>query len=52
MPLGLYAFFGEDTAEWGKIMAASALTTLPTLILFLPLQTRLAAGLAQGAVRQ
>ena len=52
MPLGLYAFFGEDTAEWGKIMAASALTTLPTLILFLPLQTRLAAGLAQGAVKQ
>ena len=52
MPLGLYAFFGEDAAEWGKIMAASALTTLPTLLLFLPLQTRLAAGLAQGAVRQ
>ena len=52
MPLGLYAFFGEDTAEWGKIMAASALTTLPTLILFLPLQTRLTAGLAQGALKQ
>ena len=50
LPPGLYAFFGEDTAEWGKIMAASALTTLPTLILFLPLQTRLAAGLAQGAI--
>jgi ABC-type glycerol-3-phosphate transport system permease component len=52
MPLGLYAFFGEDTAEWGNIMAASALTTLPTLLLFLPLQTRLAAGLAAGAVKQ
>jgi ABC-type glycerol-3-phosphate transport system permease component len=52
MPLGLYAFFGEDTAEWGKIMAASALTTLPTLILFLPLRTRLAAGLALGAIKQ
>ena len=52
MPLGLYAFFGEDVAEWGKIMAASALTTLPTLVLFLPLQTRLASGLAQGSVRQ
>jgi ABC-type glycerol-3-phosphate transport system permease component len=52
MPLGLYAFFGEDAAEWGKIMAAAALTTLPTLLLFLPLQTQLAAGLAQGAVKQ
>ena len=40
MPLGLYAFFGEDTTEWGNIMAASALTTFPTLLLFLPLQSR------------
>ena len=52
MPLGLYAFFGEDTAEWGNIMAASALTTAPTLLLFLPLQTRLASGLAAGGVKQ
>ena len=52
MPLGLYAFFGEDTTEWGNIMAASALTTLPTLLLFLPLQTRMASGLAAGSVKQ
>jgi len=32
-------------------MAASAITTLPTLILFLPLQTKLSAGLAAGAVK-
>ena len=36
MPLGLCAFFGEDTAEWDKIMAATALSTLPTLLLSLP----------------
>jgi ABC-type glycerol-3-phosphate transport system permease component len=52
LPLGLYAFFGQDTADWGAIMAASALTTLPTLALFLPLQRRLASGLAAGAVKQ
>ena len=52
MPLGLYAFFGEDTSEWGNIMAASALTTAPTLLLFLPLQTRLTSGLAAGSVKQ
>lgn len=52
MPLALYAFFGEDTSEWGKIMAASALTTAPTLLLFLPLQTRLTSGLAAGGVKQ
>lgn len=52
MPLGLYAFFGENTTEWGNVMAASALTTLPTLLLFLPLQTRLTSGLAAGSVKQ
>jgi ABC-type glycerol-3-phosphate transport system permease component len=52
MPLELYAFFGEHTTQWGQVMAASALTTLPTLLLFLPLQTRLASGLAAGAVKQ
>jgi ABC-type glycerol-3-phosphate transport system permease component len=52
MPLGLYAFFGENTAEWGNIMAASALTTFPTLLLFLPLQAHLASGLAAGSVKQ
>jgi ABC-type glycerol-3-phosphate transport system permease component len=52
MPLGLYAFFGEDTAQWGNVMAASALTTFPTLLLFLPLQSRMASGLAAGSVKQ
>jgi ABC-type glycerol-3-phosphate transport system permease component len=52
MPLELYAFFGEHTTQWGQVMAASALTTLPTLLLFLPLQSRLASGLAAGSVKQ
>ena len=52
MPLLLYAYFGENVTEWGNVMAASALTTLPTLLLFLPLQTRLASGLAAGSVKQ
>ena len=52
MPLLLSAFFGENVVEWGNVMAGSALMTLPTLILFLPLQTRMASGLAAGAVKQ
>lgn len=52
LPLGLSAFFGEDVADWAAIMAASAVTTLPTLLLFLPFQKRLASGLAAGAVKQ
>jgi ABC-type glycerol-3-phosphate transport system permease component len=49
--LGLAAFFGEYTAEWGLVMTASVIATLPTLIIFMFLQRRLVAGLAAGAVK-
>ena len=52
MPLALYIYFGENVTEWGNVMAAAALTTLPTLILFLPLQTQMVSGLSAGSVKQ
>ena len=52
MPLMLSSYFGENVVEWGHVMAGSALTTLPTLLLFLPLQTRMTSGLAAGSVKQ
>ncbi len=51
LPLGLYQYFGEDTVNWGALMAGSAIATLPTLLLFLPLQKKLVSGLTQGAVK-
>jgi len=51
LPLGLYQFFGDDRVDWGAVMAASAIATLPTLILFLPLQSRLTGGLTAGAMK-
>ncbi len=51
MPLGLAQFFGDQSVDWGAIMAASAVTTLPALLLFLPLQTKLSAGLTAGSVK-
>ena len=51
LPLGLYQFFGDDRVDWGAVMAASAVATLPTILLFLPLQSRLASGLAAGAAK-
>jgi ABC-type glycerol-3-phosphate transport system permease component len=52
MPLALYLYFGENVTEWGNVMAASALTTIPTLLLFLPLQTQMVSGLSAGSVKQ
>lgn len=51
MPLGLAQFFGEQTVDWGAVMAASAVTTLPALLLFLPLQTKMSSGLTAGSVK-
>lgn len=52
MPLALYLYFGENVTEWGNVMAASALSTIPTLLMFLPLQTQMVSGLAAGSVKQ
>jgi len=51
VPLGLANFFGEYTAHWDLVMAASVITTIPTLILFLFLQRWLVSGLGAGAVK-
>jgi ABC-type glycerol-3-phosphate transport system permease component len=51
LPLGLYQFFGDDTIDWGAIMAASVVTTLPVFLLFLPIQGRISPGRTAGAVK-
>jgi hypothetical protein len=50
MPRGRDALLGGNAAGSGKIRAASALTMLATLVLFLRRQGRPPAGLARGAV--
>lgn len=51
IPLGLYQYFGDVRIDWGAVMAGSVVATLPTLLLFLPLQKKLVSGLTQGAVK-
>ena len=51
MPLLLQNFFGDQVPQWGLIMAASVVATLPTLLLFLPVQGRIVSGLGGGAVK-
>ncbi|RJL32526.1 carbohydrate ABC transporter permease [Bailinhaonella thermotolerans] len=50
LPAALLVFFKPDENDWGGIMAASTLMTIPVLIFFLVVQRRLVAGLA-GAVK-
>src|SRR5262249_30722198 len=51
LPLGLYQFFGDDTIDWGAVMAASVITTLPVFVLFLPIQGRISPGRTAGALK-
>ncbi len=49
--VGLRQFFGEYANEWGHVMAASTLITLPVMVFFVIVQRWLASGLVQGAVK-
>jgi len=49
--IGLRSFFGQHSNDWGAIMAASTLITVPVMIFFILVQRRLASGLTSGAVK-
>jgi N,N'-diacetylchitobiose transport system permease protein len=51
LPVYVTYFFGKGTVDWGAIMAASVLFTLPVMVFFLLLQRRLRTGLLAGAVK-
>lgn len=51
LPLGLYQYFGDDSVDWGAVMAASVVTTLPVFLLFLPIQGGISPGRTFGAVK-
>jgi len=51
VPIGLRAFFGLHSNDWGSIMAGSTIITIPVVIFFVAVQKRLAGGLTSGAVK-
>ncbi len=51
LPLYVQYFYGRQGADWGAIMAASTLFTIPVMAFFLLIQRRMAAGLVAGAVK-
>ncbi|HWG99306.1 MAG TPA: carbohydrate ABC transporter permease, partial [Pilimelia sp.] len=50
LPAALLVFFKPDENDWGGIMAASTLMTIPVLVFFVLVQRRLVSGLG-GAVK-
>ena len=51
LPLSTYAFYGTYTVDYGAIMAALVLTTLPVILLYLALQRQIISGVVAGAVK-
>ncbi len=50
--MGVANFLGQHTTDWGVLMAALGVATVPTAIFFLLLERHLVEGLAAGAVKQ
>ncbi len=50
LPVALQSFVGQQQADWGLIMAASVLFTVPVIIFFLAVQRRLVEGMVAGSV--
>jgi len=51
LSIGLYSFFGERNLEWGPLMAASVLFTVPALVLFVFFQRYFIGGVGAGALK-
>ena len=51
LPIYVTYFFSRGGAQWGPIMAASTMYTIPVIIFFLIVRRRLVGGLTAGAVK-
>ncbi|WP_437584020.1 carbohydrate ABC transporter permease [Paramicrobacterium sp. CJ85] len=49
--IGLKQFFGLHSNDWGAVMAASTIITIPVMIFFVLVQGKLSSGLVAGAVK-
>jgi multiple sugar transport system permease protein len=52
LPVGMIqSFVGEFSIKWGEMMAASVVTAIPVVLLFIFLSRYLIGGLIAGAVK-
>lgn len=51
LSIGLYSFFGQHGVQWGPLMAACVLFTLPAVIIYIVAQRYFVGGIAAGAVK-
>ncbi|MFF9098226.1 carbohydrate ABC transporter permease [Streptomyces sp. NPDC014802] len=49
--LGIYQYIGAHVGDWGSVMAASVLSTVPAAVLLVLAQKYIAAGITGGSVK-
>lgn len=52
LPIGLQTLYYSKNAIWDRIMAASMLTAVPVILLFMSIQKNLAGGMSAGGVKE
>lgn len=51
LPIGLRTFMGQYSTQWNVLMAASVMTTLPVVLMFVFLQKYFIRGMTSGSVK-
>lgn len=51
LSIGLYSFLGQHGVQWGPLMAACVLFTLPAFLIFMVFQRYFIGGIATGALK-
>ncbi|KIL38622.1 hypothetical protein SD70_25365 [Gordoniibacillus kamchatkensis] len=51
LPIGLRTFMGQYSTEWNVLMAASVMTTLPVVLMFIFLQKYFIRGMTSGSIK-
>ncbi|KLO22807.1 ABC transporter permease [Marinitoga sp. 1197] len=52
LPLGLNEIFNSEHAIWAKMMAASVVTAVPVVVMFMMMEKYLTGGLTAGGVKE
>ena len=51
LPIGILDFVGQYETNWGSLMAASVLISIPVFVMFIIIQKHFIAGLIKGAIK-
>jgi ABC-type glycerol-3-phosphate transport system permease component len=51
LPVGIAGLNSEQMAEYGVVMAAAVISSMPMLAVFFAMQKQIIAGLTRGAVK-